>query len=404
MSPIAPVARPSRARGLVAAAVAVLLATLGWIPVPAAAEDQESARDALLEATEEEIRLLAELTAIEAERDRLNGELSTLDEQLRGAEDLLGAAEDRLAVATANLATLERRLERTSQSLDEAVGLLQEQAVDAFVTGGSAAIVVNEYLEADNLRELGAAQEVVDTVIEQQNEVVEDVTDLEAEVARLTDEAAEAREEAARARNQAEERRDLALVARDASAARRADAQAAADAHLLLLDQVRAEKVVYEAQLAAQAAVSSSLSLLLREYQDGQPVVPPTRGMLAPPLPDTEVTSGFGYRVHPIFGDVRLHMGLDLSASSGTPIQASAAGTVVVAGPQGGYGNAVVVDHGGALATLYAHQSVIEVQLGDQVLTGDVIGLVGSTGNSTGPHLHYEVRVLGAPVDPLAYL
>lgn len=406
-SPPTSVARPRRARRDLAAAALALL--LGLAPSPAGAEDPaaeatETAKDGLLEATEEETRLLEALTTIEADRDRLDAEVGTLEEQLFSAEDLLVRAEERLGVATAGLATLERRLELTSTRLDQAVALLQEQAVDAYVSGGSAAVVVSEYLGADNLRELGAAEEYVDVVVEHQNAIVEEVGALEEEVARLTDEAEEARLEAAEARNAAEERRDGARAARDATASRRSEAQAAADSQQLLLAEVRARKAIYEAELAAQAAVSSSLRLLLTEYQEGQVVAPATTGLLTAPLPDAEVTSGYGYRVHPIFGDVRLHMGLDLSASSGTPIHASAGGTVVVAGPQGGYGNAVVVDHGGALATLYAHQSLIEVQVGDVVVTGDVVGLVGSTGNSTGPHLHFEVRVLGTPVDPLAYL
>ncbi|MDP8992104.1 MAG: M23 family metallopeptidase, partial [Actinomycetota bacterium] len=127
-------------------------------------------------------------------------------------------------------------------------------------------------------------------------------------------------------------------------------------------------------------------------------------GRLGHPIPGAPVSSMFGGRVHPILGTVRMHNGLDFRAGTGTPIRAAAAGTVVYAGPRGGYGNTVVVDHGGPLATLYAHQSALYVQPGAAVTQGQVVGAVGSTGFSTGPHLHFEVRVNGVPANPLAYL
>ena len=113
---------------------------------------------------------------------------------------------------------------------------------------------------------------------------------------------------------------------------------------------------------------------------------------------DAPVTSPFGWR----WG--RMHEGIDLGAAYGTPIAAAAAGTVIYAGWLGGYGNLTVIDHGGGLATAYGHQSHIAVTVGQQVGQGEIIGNVGSTGHSTGPHLHFEVRVNGQAVDPLGYL
>jgi len=99
-----------------------------------------------------------------------------------------------------------------------------------------------------------------------------------------------------------------------------------------------------------------------------------------------------------------LHPGLDIGAGTGTPIQAAAVGRVIVAGYSGGYGNLIVIDHGNGIATAYAHQSRLGVSVGQDVSQGQVIGYVGSTGFSTGPHLHFEVRVNGSPVDPMGYL
>ena len=116
------------------------------------------------------------------------------------------------------------------------------------------------------------------------------------------------------------------------------------------------------------------------------------------------MTSGFGMRVHPLSGSPRLHAGIDLGAPTGTPIRAAAGGTVVVAGVMGGYGTTVDIRHADGTTTRYAHQSRVLVRSGQQVAAGQVIGLVGSTGASTGPHLHFEVRTPAGPVDPRSWL
>jgi murein DD-endopeptidase MepM/ murein hydrolase activator NlpD len=119
---------------------------------------------------------------------------------------------------------------------------------------------------------------------------------------------------------------------------------------------------------------------------------------------DPSVTSGFGYRADPFLGRLALHPGVDLAEAYGAEIHAAASGRVVHAGPAGGYGNMVEIDHGNGLATRYAHMSEALVEEGQEVSKGAVLGRLGSTGRSTGPHLHYEVRVDGEPVDPERYL
>ncbi len=116
------------------------------------------------------------------------------------------------------------------------------------------------------------------------------------------------------------------------------------------------------------------------------------------------VTSGFGYRIHPISGERNMHTGIDIAAPHGTPIYAPSKGKVVFSGGYGGYGKTVILDHGYGLETLYAHMSAIKVNRGDIVDQGDVIGQIGTTGVSTGPHLHYEVILDAEPIDPLKYL
>ena len=123
-----------------------------------------------------------------------------------------------------------------------------------------------------------------------------------------------------------------------------------------------------------------------------------------PMMGDLEMTSGFGVRSDPFIRAPAMHTGLDFRAETGDPARATAAGTVTIAGWNAGYGKMVEVDHGNGIATRYAHLSAVDVSVGDPIRIGQVVGKVGSTGRSTGPHLHYETRVDGDPVDPQKFL
>ena len=117
-----------------------------------------------------------------------------------------------------------------------------------------------------------------------------------------------------------------------------------------------------------------------------------------------KIDSGFGMRKHPIYGDVRMHTGVDIDGGSGLPIVAAKEGRVIFAGVFGGYGNCVIIQHGPGVSTLYGHMSSIDVSVGNNVNKGEFIGRVGATGVATGPHLHFEVRINGEPKDPMLFL
>ena len=143
------------------------------------------------------------------------------------------------------------------------------------------------------------------------------------------------------------------------------------------------------------ASLVSSLSAPAASAAGASPMQWPVQG---------QVTSGFGERKNPLGPGEDFHPGLDIAADTGAPIAAAAAGRVISAGPDGGYGNLIVLDNGGGITTRYAHCSQIYARVGEAVNAGETIGAVGSTGASTGPHLHFEVRVGTQPVDPARYL
>jgi murein DD-endopeptidase MepM/ murein hydrolase activator NlpD len=201
---------------------------------------------------------------------------------------------------------------------------------------------------------------------------------------------------------QAAERDRLAGLKKEALA-NRAAAKSEEDRQQDLLKEVQDQKADFQSELNALQVESGAVGDFLRQVQAGQKLAPRKKRTFKAPVAGP-ISSGFGTRVHPILGDVRMHTGVDFAVGTGYPIKAAGPGIVVWAGPRGGYGNAVIIDHRNGLATLYGHQSRVNVNVGDKVAAGQVIGFVGQTGMATGPHLHFEVREFGTPVDPLLYL
>ena len=159
---------------------------------------------------------------------------------------------------------------------------------------------------------------------------------------------------------------------------------------------VRIDKAVRETQLKEQSVIDLWESLSERQSLiNATPNVKPARGWL---------TSRFGYRVSPFSGKSIMHAGLDIAAAPGSPVYAPADGVISFAGYDSGYGKLVSVDHGYGVTTRFGHTSQIYVQVGQKVSKWDVIAAVGNTGRSTGPHLHYEVRINGTPVDPINFI
>jgi len=158
---------------------------------------------------------------------------------------------------------------------------------------------------------------------------------------------------------------------------------------------------VAEAQLEQDSRTIGSL--IMQRVANGERMAFRGSGQMLLPVAG-EITSSFGWRTHPVLGYERFHAGLDIGADYGAGIYAAERGTVIFAGWYGGYGNAVIIDHGGNIITLYAHTSELYVVEGQSVQRGQAIAAVGSTGLSTGPHLHFEVRRNGEPTDPVAFL
>lgn len=163
------------------------------------------------------------------------------------------------------------------------------------------------------------------------------------------------------------------------------------------------EKLAY--QLSLQSKSLDTLARLAKNKEQMFAAIPSIKPVREDQLVrGITLLSGFGMRFHPIHRTMKFHKGIDFTADTGTPIQATGDGEIVKAGREGGYGNTVVINHGYGYETLYGHMSKIEVQVGQKVKKGQRLGLVGSTGSSTGPHCHYEIHVQGRPVNPIHFV
>lgn len=168
-----------------------------------------------------------------------------------------------------------------------------------------------------------------------------------------------------------------------------------------LIDKMKSDKAVFDQQYDELMAASKQITNMIRGSHYN--VQPSGSGAMIWPI-SGPITSEFGWRTHPITGDQRFHSGLDIGGDYGIPVHAAQAGTVTYAGWISGYGNTVIIDHGGGVTTLYGHNQSLAVGEGQSVAQGEVISYCGSTGNSTGPHCHFEVRQNGEPVSPYGYL
>jgi murein DD-endopeptidase MepM/ murein hydrolase activator NlpD len=360
-------------------------------------------REEVSEASEQESGLLEQLDAVQDRRKSLDVRVATLNKQVAVAEADASEAEATLEQVQADFVRAQMQLAHESSALAREHDRLRARAVAAYISNPSSN-AAEMLLNARTMRDIAATKGYLETVVEVQRDSVRRYTKARDAAERLRAEVEVQKDAAMQQRNVVVNRLSHLEGLRTEQEAVRSQVVADEAEHARLLEEVRQRKTEFETQISALRAESSVVSALLQglAVAAGTGVAAP--GALASPLPGAILTSPFGQRLHPIFGTVRAHDGIDFGAPQGMFIRAAAAGTVVSVGVRGGYGNATIIDHGGGVATLYAHQSEMFVIEGQAVKAGQVIGAVGSTGFSTGPHLHFEVRLRGVPVDPMLYL
>ena len=348
---------------------------------------QEELKEQLADVKEDQAAAQQKRQLLQQQLEAINAELDSIDAQISYYDGEIARKEaERREAEAKEQAQYERFCER--------VRAMEEEGTVSYWS-----ILFNAEDFSDLLDRLAD----VDAVMDYDNQVMEELTAARQELERL-----QAELESARAEEQA---------AREQQEAKRAEQQAKVAQAQKLLDQINADVAEVNRQLDAEnaewAAIGADIARKQKELEEQRKQnnvqLPPTGDGWLWPLPTSnlKLTSAFGYRMHPVDHVPNSHTGIDVAASTGVPIYAARGGQVIMseygAGANWSYGNFVVIDHGDGTTTLYAHMSSRAVSEGELVTQGQTIGAVGDTGNTSGPHLHYEVRRNGQRTDPEAY-
>lgn len=390
----------------------VVLALIGALVVPAG--------------TAAAFDLSDQLAEVNRRIDAINGEISAANASRTAVVAEIVATRDALAIRQADLAATEDELAETEGRRQERQGALDELRGQLQKSYQQLAVTRNDLEDSRQEARDWVRAEYVGTTEGRETIALsaDSVTGLyvglrylallaaDTDRAILQYESLQTQEERQQVRieaeevevaSQIEELQAIEAVLADLAAEQAAQAEAVAAELAALgarLDQVDSTIAEFSDELDGLEQEQARVERLIEEEASKEGESP---GVLVRPVPGA-ITSPFGMRLHPILGYSRMHTGVDMSAPYGQEIKAGGSGRVILAGAYGGYGNTVIIDHGGGMTTLYAHQSQLNVSYGQDVGAADIIGYIGTSGLSTGPHLHFEVRLFGSPVNPADYI
>lgn len=379
-----------------------------------AASNIDQKKQELKEVNEEIENTEERLEEVKQQQDEVVAKLQDIEKQLKQKERELNKLEKELQSTQEELEMTRKELERAIEEAEKQEKLMADRIRAIYMNG------VPSYLEL--LLESKSINEFLDRMVMVQQLIAFDI--------QVLDQMKQYKDQVAKKRTELEALEQSLTQKKQAVARQKAEIEQKKKEQNLLLQQLKKQQERYEQDLEELERTSKELEKtiqqLLRQLEEQRKRQAQSRGngdtssqktinqytggILAWPVPGFyTITSPFGYRIHPVYGVRRLHTGIDIGSNPGQSVYgqnfvAGADGTVIFAGWYGGYGNCVIIEHGGGITTLYAHGSQILVSAGQEVKRGQPVMKVGSTGISTGPHAHFEVRKDGVPVDPLPYL
>ena len=332
----------------------------------------------------------AEQEAYAAQVEEVEGKLLNSLSELNELNTSMAEAKSDIDKINLSIAANEMKIEEIEEQLQEKTGLLNMRIAEMYKTNNRNFIDV--LLEAEDFIDFVTRFKLMNLLLKQDVELIQEIKDKKAELLNLNQTLLEFRELQESERSRIEELVSL-------SEEKNREIAEIYNEKLDLFSQAKANKdalIAMENQLSAREA---EITNILQTYDYG---VAPAGKLLWPT--NGKISSGFGYRTSRTTGRTRFHQGIDLYAPLGTPVIAADSGQVLKAEYHGGYGLAILVYHGGGVATYYAHLSGVNVNVGQYVQAGQIIGQVGNTGFTTGYHLHFEVRIKGEAKNPMDYL
>ena len=353
-----------------------------------------------------------QVDALLADDEALVAALNELDVYIELQFARIDAAEKSIDAAEAEASAAEAEADWLAQEIDSIRQRLRDRAIQTFVQPPAD---IAEQLGNNSLNENAIRLFLIDLAIGNEMEITDELRTAEAQLEVIRRRAVERAEEADRERSAQQQRLAEFEEARAVAEAFRAEVQRRiGEWRSEAAELERADKEMEREIFAIEEAIRRAEEERRRRAEEARrrAVEEERRAHEAEHGPfelivwpaDGQKTSGFGPRVHPVYGDVRHHQGIDIDGDTGDRVRAARSGEVILSETRGGYGKTVVVYHGLGYSTLYAHMSQIAVGVGAHVSSGDRIGSIGSTGLSTGPHLHFELRIDGRAVDPTPYL
>jgi murein DD-endopeptidase MepM/ murein hydrolase activator NlpD len=369
---------------------ALALALLNGIIFPVYADPLQEQQQKLQEVNQQINRQRTNIDQARKQEKSIMGQLGSLDKNISKTEADIKSAGERIAYLEENIDKTGKEIKVTEESLAEQSDILGKRLVFIYEKGGNVSYL-EVLLSATDIKDFLTRYDLLHAIVEQDVDLIESINKEKRELSLKKSELEVKQKELQRI--QAE------------CLAQKEELDAQKDEKQKLLGNVRQEKESYEKALNELEQTSQELATIIRQYQAGSSGGQAGTGTYTWPAPGyTGISSPYGMRYHPILKQRRLHTGMDIAAPMGATIVAADSGTVISAGWMSGYGNVIIIDHGQGVSTLYAHQSSFIVGKGATVEKGQAIGKVGSTGWSTGPHLHFEVRINGNPTDPAPYV
>ena len=370
---------------LLSAALVLVFAVLAAAPVLA---DELEEKQQQLNSVQQQIEAQQRKAELARRKEQ------SIAEQLRAIQQELDTAEDEYETVNDQLENTEQHIKanvelsnRLTKKLEVQTKTLHRRIRDIYKNGQVNYLDV--LLGAKDFNDFVGRMDILKKILAYDNALIQG-TKADRETLRKAKEQLEAD------RAKIVELRKLAAAKREQVAERRQERRG-------VLNAATYERETAERAYRELIETSRQIEQMIKRIQSGEKNIGGSTGTMTWPA-EGEITSPFGWRVHPIFGTQRLHTGIDIGADYGDAIRAADGGVVIHADWMGGYGNAVIIDHGNGISTLYAHNSQLLVDEGQTVAKGQTVARCGSTGYSTGPHLHFEVRQNGSPVNPLNYL